>query len=125
MRIGAAAGLAVIALVSAPAVAHATTSAQVTQPYTHLLTGKTWSTGGAYVSTGGDVKLKLTTLPKATQVLIEDCESGEDLGDVKDFTRKAPAQTLAVDVPKGTCFLMLLQPKAGSGGYQVAGFFSY
>lgn len=95
------------------------------QPYTHLLTSKDWSTGGAYVAQGGDVTLQLSTLPKATEVLIEECDSGRDLGDGHVFTKQASTQKLATDVPKGTCFVMLLHPKSGNGGYSVKGTLSY
>jgi hypothetical protein len=129
--------LAVAALAGAPLAAHAAPApvtpakaapvkaAQVSQHYTHFVTGHTWSTGGTYIATGGDVKLNLTTLPKATEVLVEDCESGGDLGDVQVFTKKAPSHVLATGVPAGQCFLILFESKAKSTPYQVIGTFSY
>jgi hypothetical protein len=117
--------LAITAVAGAPLAAQAAPSAQTSQPYTHLVTGHTWSTGGTYISHGGQVKLKLTTLPKATEVLIEKCDSGRDLGEVQVFTKKAPSHVLATDVPDGTCFLMLLESQAKSSGYQVTGTLSY
>ncbi|MFF0344902.1 hypothetical protein [Kribbella sp. NPDC004875] len=126
MRIGAAV-VAGVALVAAPvgSAYAAPTATGASQPYVHLLSGKGFSTGGAYVSQGEDIKLTLSTLPKNTQVLVEECDSGHDLGDVKVFTAKAKAQTLATEVPKGTCFVMLLAPKGGNGGYVVGGTLSY
>jgi hypothetical protein len=122
--------LAVAALAGAPMAAHAAPATpakatQVSQHYTHFVTGHSWSTGGTYIATGGDVKLNLTTLPKATEVLVEDCESGGDLGDVQVFTKKAPNHVLATDVPAGQCFLILFESKAKSTPYQVIGTFNY
>ncbi|QNE16856.1 hypothetical protein F1D05_01770 [Kribbella qitaiheensis] len=127
-RVAIVSALAVATLAGAPLAAQAAParpSAQVDQPYTHLVTGHTWSTGGTYISHGGDIKLKLTTLPKTTDVLVEDCESGGDLGDVQAFTKKAPSHVLATDVPAGTCVLILFQSHAKSGAYQVKGTLSY
>ncbi|ADB33509.1 hypothetical protein Kfla_4479 [Kribbella flavida DSM 17836] len=115
--------LAVTALAVTPSAAHASAPAQ-TQPYQHLVTGKSWSSGGTYVSTGGDVTLNLTTLEKNTRVFVEQCE-GSDLGDVQTFTKKAPSHTLATGLEKGTCFLILFAPQSGNGGYLVKGTLSY
>ncbi|GAA0608262.1 hypothetical protein HPO96_31170 [Kribbella sandramycini] len=121
--IGAALGVAMLA--AAPVAAHAAPAkAQTSQPYTHLVQGKDWNTGGTYIATGGDIKLNLSTLEKNTQVLVEECE-GPDLGDVKKFTKKAPSHTLATGIAKGTCFLVLLSPATGTGGYLVKGTLSY
>ena len=126
--------LAVAALAGAPLAAQASgvpeaskaqASAQVSQPYTHLVTGHTWSTGGTYVSTGGDVNLKLSALPKATEVLVEECEGGHDLGDVQLFTKKAPNHVIATGVAKGTCFLILFESHAKSNAYQITGTLTY
>ncbi|MGW7687173.1 hypothetical protein ACWGID_40910 [Kribbella sp. NPDC054772] len=125
MRNGTRAGATIAATIALLAVPAAAAQAATDQPYTHLLSGKDWSTGGAYVAQGGDIKLTLSTLPKNTQVLVEECEGGHDLGDPQLFTAKAKTQTLATDVPKGTCFLMLLAPKTGNGGYVVSGTLSY
>ncbi len=67
----------------------------------------------------------MTTLPKATEVLIEECESGGDLGDVQVFTKKAPSHVLATDVPAGQCFLILFESKAKSDPYLVTGKLSF
>ncbi|GAA1592099.1 hypothetical protein GCM10009804_55530 [Kribbella hippodromi] len=130
MRVGAVAVMAA-ALVGGPVAAQAApvtpqaAAAKGGQPYTHLLTSKDWSTGGAYVAKGGAVTLQLSTLPKATEVLIEECEGGHDLGDVQLFSKPGATQTLATNVPKGTCFVMLLHPKTGKTGYQVSGTLTY
>jgi hypothetical protein len=122
LRVAAVSALALAAVVGAPLAAHAAPAGQY---YTHLVTGHTWSTGGTYISHGGAVKLNLTTLPKATEVLVEECESGHDLGDVQVFTKKAPSHVLATDVPAGQCFLVLFESKAKSSAYQVTGTLSY
>ncbi|MGC4942449.1 hypothetical protein [Kribbella sp. DT2] len=117
--------LAASALAAVPVAAHAAPAAAgTTQPYTHLVTGKTWTTGGTYVAKGGEIKLTLKTLPKATDVFVEECESA-DLGDVKTFTPQANSQVLATGVAKGTCFVVLLKPHAGTGDYQVRGTLGY
>jgi hypothetical protein len=123
--IGAALGVAALAVV--PMAAHAApVQARTTQPYQHLVTvnSKAWSTGGTYVATGGDIKLNLTTLEKNTKVFVERCE-GADLGDVQNFTKKAPSHTLATGVEKGECFIVLLSPVTGNGGYVVKGTLTY
>jgi hypothetical protein len=122
--------LAVAGLAGAPLAAQASgvpeaAKAQVSQPYTHLVTGHTWSTGGTYVSTGGDVKLKLSALPKATEILVEECEGGHDLGDVQVFTKKTPSHVLATGLAKGTCFLILFESQAKSNTYQITGTLTY
>jgi hypothetical protein len=58
-------------------------------------------------------------------VLIEECESGGDLGEVQVFTKKAPSHVLATDVPAGQCFLILFESKAQSSPYQVIGKLSF
>jgi hypothetical protein len=121
LRVAIVSALALTTLAAAPLAAHATPSAKAGQYYTHMVTGHTWSSGGTYIARGGDVKLNLTTLPKATEVLIEECESGGDLGDVQLFTKKAPSHVLATDVPAGQCFLILFESKAQSSPYQVIG----
>jgi hypothetical protein len=118
--IGAALGVA--ALTAVPLTAQA--AAQTTQPYQHLVVGKNWGTGGTYVATGGDIKLNLTTLEKNTKVFVERCE-GSDLGDVQTFTKSKPSHTLATGVEKGECFIVLLSPVTGTGGYLVKGTLTY
>jgi hypothetical protein len=117
--------LTVTALAAVPVAAYAGPAAGVTQPYNHLVTGKNWSTGGTYVAKGGEIKLTLKTLPKATDVLVEECEEGGDLGDVQTFTKSAFTHVLATDVAKGTCFLVILKPHAGAGDYRVFGTLGY
>ncbi len=119
--------LGVVALAGVPVAAQAApVQAQTTQPYHHLVTVSSagWSTGGTYIATGGDIKLKLTTLEKNTKVFVERCE-GADLGDVQTFTKAKPAHTLATGVAKGECFIVLLSPVKGTGGYFVKGTLSY
>ncbi|MFC9693724.1 hypothetical protein ACFTSF_34550 [Kribbella sp. NPDC056951] len=117
--------LGVLALAAVPVAAQAApVQAQTTQPYQHLVVGKNWGSGGTYVSTGGDIKLNLTTLEKNTKVFVERCE-GADLGDVQTFTKKKPSHTLATGVEKGECFIVLLAPVTGDGGYIVKGTLSY
>lgn len=116
--------LAATSLAAVPLAAQAA-PAGTTQPYNHLVTGKTWSTGGAYVATGGEIKLTLKTLPKATDVLVEECEDGGDLGDVRTFTKQASSQVLATGVAKGTCFLLIFKPHSGAGDYRVFGTLGY
>lgn len=122
VRVAAVAALAVSTLAVAPLAAHAAPAGQY---YTHLVQGHTWSSGGTYIATGGDVKLNLTTVPKATEVLVEECESGGDLGDVQVFTKKSPSHVLATDVPAGQCFLILFESKAKSDPYLVTGKLSF
>ena len=118
--------LGAVALAAVPLTAQAAPKAQTTQPYQHLVTvsSKGWSTGGTYLSTGGDIKLKLTTLEKNTKVFVERCE-GADLGDVQTFTKAKPSHTLATGVEKGECFIVLLSPVTGNGGYLVKGTLTY
>ncbi|GAA1529679.1 hypothetical protein GCM10009741_34460 [Kribbella lupini] len=116
--------LVVGTLAAAPVAAQAA-PAGVTQPYGHLVSGTTWSTGGTYVAKGGKIELTLKTLPKATDVLVEECEGGGDLGDVQTFTKNASRHVLATGVAKGTCFFVLLQPHAGAGDYRVGGTLKY
>ncbi|TDC21104.1 hypothetical protein [Kribbella albertanoniae] len=119
--------LGVVALAGVPVAAQAApVQAQTTQPYQHLVTvdSNGWSTGGTYVATGGDIKLKLTTLEKSTKVFVERCE-GADLGDVQTFTKAKPSHTLATGVEKGECFIVLLSPATGKGGYFVKGSLAY
>lgn len=121
------AALGVLALAAVPLAAQAApVQAQTTQPYQHLVTvsSKAWSTGGTYVATGGDIKLKLTTLEKNTKVFVERCE-GADLGDIQTFTKAKPSHTLATGVEKGECFIVLLSPVTGNGGYMVKGSLTY
>jgi hypothetical protein len=120
--VAAVAALAVSTLAVAPLAAHAAPAGQY---YTHLVQGHTWSSGGTYIAKGGDVKLNLTTVPKATEVLVEECESGGDLGDVQVFTKKSPSHVLATDVPAGQCFLILFESKAKSDPYLVTGKLSF
>ncbi len=93
------------------------------QPYHHLTT-KDFGTGGAYVSTGGDVSLKLTGNPGGAEVLVEECD-GPDLGDVVRFPKGASKpQVLATDLEAGTCFVMLLKSTDGKSE-ELAGTLSY
>lgn len=120
----------IVSVVAAAAVAAVPVGAQaaptgVTQPYGHLVSGTTWSTGGAYVAKSGKIELTLKTLPKATDVLVEECDEGGDLGEVQVFTKNASSHVLATGVAKGTCFLVLFQPHAGAGGYRVGGTLKY
>ncbi len=117
--------LAATAVAAVPVAAYAGPAAGVTQPYSHLVTGKTWSTGGAYVAKGGEIKLTLKTLPKATDVLVEECDEGGDLGEVETFTKSASTHVLATDVAKGTCFLVIFKPHTGAGDYRVFGTLAY
>lgn len=123
--------LAATALAATPLAAQAGTPTyqarqadQAAQPYTHLVTGKSWSTGGTYVAQGGDITLTLTGIPKATRVFVEECNA-PDLGEVQVFTKNAAGHVLATNVAKGTCFLVLFQPQSGNGGYQVTGTLAY
>ncbi|MEU0090499.1 hypothetical protein [Kribbella sp. NPDC006257] len=122
VRVAAVAALAVSTLAVAPLAAQAAPAGQY---YTHLVQGHSWSSGGTYIAKGGDVKLNLTTVPKATEVLVEECESGGDLGDVQVFTKKSPSHVLATDVPAGQCFLILFESKAKSDPYLVTGKLSF
>ncbi len=127
MRAAVVSVLAVTTLAAAPLAAHAAPVAQAktfSQPYKQLVTGSSWGSGGTYIAHGGDIKLKLTTLPKATEVLVEECE-GRDLGDVAVFTKQAPSHVLATKVPAGTCFLILFQKHVKAADYVVEGTFSY
>jgi hypothetical protein len=112
------------AAAAAPAAARVAQAKSFTQPYKELVTGTSWISGGTYVAHGGDIKLKLTTLPKATEVLVEKCE-GRDLGDVEVFTKQAPSHVLATKVPAGTCFLILFNKHVKTADYVVEGTFSY
>jgi hypothetical protein len=122
VRVAAVAALAVSTLAVAPLAAQAAPAGQY---YTHLVQGHSWSSGGTYIAKGGDVKLNLTTVPKATEVLVEECESGGDLGDVQVFTKKSPSHVLATNVPAGQCFLILFESKAKSDPYLVTGKLSF
>ncbi|TDU83729.1 hypothetical protein EV138_6193 [Kribbella voronezhensis] len=127
MRAAVVSVLAVATLGAAPVAAQAAPVAHAkafSQPYKQLVTGTSWSSGGTYIAHGGDIKLKLTTLPKATEVLVEKCE-GRDLGDVEVFTKQAPSHVLATKVPAGTCFLILFNKHVKTADYVVEGTFSY